>query len=94
MALPPRLFCDTSFFYACFDQHDVNHQQADDLSKKAAALWSPYYDTLKFSQRAQISRPESLDSSTLHPATNSAPLKIGGLKTRAPFSFFASFALQ
>jgi predicted nucleic acid-binding protein len=28
MALPARLFCDTSFFYACFDQHDVNHEHA------------------------------------------------------------------
>jgi uncharacterized protein len=36
MALPGRLFCDTSFFYACFDQHDVNHQQAKDLSEDAA----------------------------------------------------------
>jgi len=43
MAIPPRLFCDTSFFYACFDQHDVNHQQANDLSKDAAALWNSRY---------------------------------------------------
>ena len=28
MALPARLFCDTPFFYACFDQHDVNHERA------------------------------------------------------------------
>ena len=36
MALPARLFCDTSFFYACFDQHDVNHELAKDLSEDAA----------------------------------------------------------
>jgi len=35
MALPARLFCDTSFFYACFDHHDVNHEQAKDLSDNA-----------------------------------------------------------
>ena len=45
MALPARLFCDTSFFYACFDQDDVNHQQANDLSKDAAASRSGLYVT-------------------------------------------------
>ena len=35
MALPARLFCDTFFFYACFDHHDVNHEQAKDLSDNA-----------------------------------------------------------
>ena len=45
MALPARLFCDTSFFYACFDPRDVNHQQADDLSKDAAASGSGLYVT-------------------------------------------------
>jgi predicted nucleic acid-binding protein len=45
MALPARLFCDTSFFYACFDQDDVNHRQADDLSKDAAASGSGLYVT-------------------------------------------------
>lgn len=28
MALPPRLFCDTSFFCACFDPGDANHGRA------------------------------------------------------------------
>jgi len=28
MDLPPEVFCDTSFFYACFDPQDVNHLQA------------------------------------------------------------------
>ena len=38
MALPARLFCDTSFFYACFDQHDVNHELAKQLSEEAATV--------------------------------------------------------
>ena len=45
MALPPRLFCDTSFFYACFDQHDVNHEQAKDLSEDAAVSGARLYVT-------------------------------------------------
>ena len=28
MAHRPEVFCDTSFFYACFDPQDVNHLQA------------------------------------------------------------------
>ncbi len=28
MPLPPDVFCDTSFFYACFDSKDVNHLRA------------------------------------------------------------------
>jgi len=45
MALPARLFCDTSFFYACFDQRDVNHQQAKHLSEDAATSGSVLYVT-------------------------------------------------
>jgi uncharacterized protein len=45
MALPARLFCDTSFFYACFDQSDINHQQAENLSADAAASGSRLYVT-------------------------------------------------
>jgi uncharacterized protein len=45
MALPARLFCDTSFFYACFDQHDVNHERAKDLSEDAARSGSRLYVT-------------------------------------------------
>ena len=45
MALPPRLFCDTSFFYACFDQHDVNHEQAKDLSEDAVVSAARLYVT-------------------------------------------------
>jgi uncharacterized protein len=45
MALPPRLFCDTSFFYACFDPRDVNHRQAEDLAAGAAEAGSTLYVT-------------------------------------------------
>ncbi|MBI2091346.1 MAG: type II toxin-antitoxin system VapC family toxin, partial [Deltaproteobacteria bacterium] len=45
MALPSRLFCDTSFFYACFDQRDVNHQRAKEISEDAAAAGSGLYVT-------------------------------------------------
>ena len=45
MPLPARLFCDTSFFYACFDQRDVNHQHAKDLSADATASGSRHYVT-------------------------------------------------
>ena len=37
MALPPEVFCDTSFFYACFDPHDVNHRRAQAVTAKAAS---------------------------------------------------------
>jgi predicted nucleic acid-binding protein len=45
MALPSRLFCDTSFFYACFDRRDVNHQSAGELSENAAVSGSRLYVT-------------------------------------------------
>ena len=45
MALPPRLFCDTSFFYACFDPRDVDHQQANNLSVEAVEAGSTLYVT-------------------------------------------------
>lgn len=45
MAVPSQLFCDTSFFYACLDPRDVNHQQATYLSEDAAAVGSRLYVT-------------------------------------------------
>jgi len=43
MALPPRLFCDTSFFYACFDPSDTNHERAKAIVVEVAnakiGLW-------------------------------------------------------
>ena len=35
MPLPPRLFCDTSFFYACLDHNDTNHERAKELTADA-----------------------------------------------------------
>ena len=37
MALPLRLFCDTSFFYACLDSRDTNHKRAREIVTEAAA---------------------------------------------------------
>lgn len=45
MVLPPRLFCDTSFFYACFDRRDVNHREAGELAADAAASAARLYVT-------------------------------------------------
>jgi len=45
MAFPPRLFCDTSFFYACFDPGDVNHHRASALSVEAVEADSALYVT-------------------------------------------------
>jgi antitoxin (DNA-binding transcriptional repressor) of toxin-antitoxin stability system len=36
VALPSRLFCDTSFFYACLDSNDANHERAEELNDEAA----------------------------------------------------------
>ena len=38
MALPQRLFCDTSFFYACLDPRDENYRRARELMREAAVL--------------------------------------------------------
>lgn len=45
MALPSRLFCDTSFFYACLDANDVNHDQARELTAEAVASASKFITT-------------------------------------------------
>jgi predicted nucleic acid-binding protein len=37
MTLPPLLFCDTSFLYACFDPRDANYRPARALVTEAAA---------------------------------------------------------
>lgn len=37
MSLPARVFCDTSFFYACLDPADANHDPAGELVERAAA---------------------------------------------------------
>ena len=46
MALPPRLFCDTSYFYACADRGDAFHRAAVTLAGDAAdrgtQLWTTW----------------------------------------------------
>jgi predicted nucleic acid-binding protein len=37
VALPPRVFCDTSFFHACLDPSDTHHPQAYSLVAEATA---------------------------------------------------------
>lgn len=45
MTLPRRLFCDTSFFYACLDPTDVNHDRAGQLIHDAAKSGSDFFAT-------------------------------------------------
>jgi predicted nucleic acid-binding protein len=44
--LPPRVFCDTSFFHACLDPSDAHHPQAYPLVAEATAgrvaLWTTW----------------------------------------------------
>jgi len=44
--LPPRVFCDTSFFHACLDPSDTHHSQAQPLVTEATtarvALWTTW----------------------------------------------------
>ncbi len=46
MPLPPRVFCDTSFFHACLDRTGVHHPLARALVAEAAAarvaLWTTW----------------------------------------------------
>ena len=45
MALPSRLFCDTSFFYACLDPDDTNHERAKELTADAVASATTFVTT-------------------------------------------------
>jgi predicted nucleic acid-binding protein len=45
MALPPRLFCDTSFFYACLDPDDTNHERAQELTADAITSATTFVTT-------------------------------------------------
>ena len=45
MALPPRLFCDTSFFYACLDPADANHERAGAILAEAAVTGTAFCTT-------------------------------------------------
>ena len=44
-----RVFCDTSFFYACFSPRDACHRRANELAKQAAeagAILSTTWDVI------------------------------------------------
>jgi predicted nucleic acid-binding protein len=45
MPLPPRLFCDTSFFYACLDPTDVNHERATAILAESASPGASFCTT-------------------------------------------------
>ncbi len=45
MAYPPRLFCDTSFFYASLDPADANHERARAAAGEAIVSRSRLYST-------------------------------------------------
>ena len=46
MPFPSRVFCDTSFFYACLDPADVNHRRAralaDEAARSGTVLWTTW----------------------------------------------------
>ena len=45
MPVPSRLFCDTSFFYACLDSTDVNHQRAAAILAESASSGAAFCTT-------------------------------------------------
>lgn len=45
MALPAEVFCDTSFFYTCFDSKDVNHVRAQAMVTEAALFGTGFCPT-------------------------------------------------
>jgi predicted nucleic acid-binding protein len=45
MAFPARVFCDTSFFYACLDSKDTNHARAGVLVTESASAGTALYTT-------------------------------------------------
>jgi predicted nucleic acid-binding protein len=45
MPLPRRMFCDTSFFYACFDPNDTNRARAEELVAEAATSGTAFTTT-------------------------------------------------
>jgi predicted nucleic acid-binding protein len=44
--LPPRVFCDTSYFYACADTDDMQHRRAlalaDEAARRRTQLWTTW----------------------------------------------------
>lgn len=45
MPLPRRVFCDTSFFYACFDPSDTYHARAKELVAEAVTSGTAFTAT-------------------------------------------------
>lgn len=45
MPLPRRVFCDTSFLYACFNPDDANHARAEELVAEAVASGTAFTAT-------------------------------------------------
>jgi predicted nucleic acid-binding protein len=45
MAVPARVFCDTSFFYACLDPKDANHAKARALVSESASVGTTFCTT-------------------------------------------------
>jgi predicted nucleic acid-binding protein len=43
--LPPRVFCDTSFFHACLDPSDTHHPQTHELVAAATAAGVAFWTT-------------------------------------------------
>lgn len=45
MPLPSRVFCDTSYFYACADTDDTNYRAAVELAGEAARRGTQFWTT-------------------------------------------------
>jgi predicted nucleic acid-binding protein len=45
MPLPRRVFCDTSFFYACFDPDDAHRARAEELVAEAVTSGTAFTTT-------------------------------------------------
>jgi predicted nucleic acid-binding protein len=62
MPMPAKAFCDTSFFYACLDGRDINHQAAPAALEAAAMGFStdvcPSLHVGRYSDRARVEAVE------------------------------------
>ena len=65
MPLPPNVFCDTSFLYACLDPSDTHHPEAQELITEAAdrvglhTTWDVVSETITL-LRYRVSYPAAL----------------------------------
>ena len=91
MALPSRLFCDTSFFYACLDPNDSNHNRTEELTADAVAssatfvttwdivcVWLGYFFHLPYGAPLSRTAAASVDFAAAK-AVRSNPLRVAGL---------------